>query len=108
MNWKEFFRPTTGKVALSFGIAFIPLYKVEICPFRPPCFNYWVLIFPALNSFLGGILGLQAFTGKPVYRHDLLLDIVPFLLIFLTIFVIYLVSCIVVYNYNKIMNKVRK
>lgn len=107
MDWKEFFRPTIGKVGISFVAGIIPLYKQTICPFVPPCLDNWIFVLSALNSFFYmGIFGPKGFIGKLQVYDNLVPDFVSYLLEYiLSIFVIYLISCSVVYAYKKIKNK---
>lgn len=104
MKWKEFFRPTFGKILLSVIIAIFPAYKETICPFAPPCFDKWILIFSALSNFLDRYMfGTQGFIGKTQFYNNLIPDFISFLVIYaLSILLIYIIACLTFFIANKL------
>ena len=95
MNWKDFFKPTIGKIIVAILISIIPVAKYTICPFLPPCFTEIILVFQKLSLIFNKTFN-ESLAGPSVLIGY-----------FLTMVLVYITSCIFVLLLKKIVNRLK-
>lgn len=96
---RTFFKPTIGKILLTFVLAFLPLYSRTVCPFVPPCFtmrNY------AYEFMFHGTLDIFDWLNRMPYALSQILSLIITLLVF------YVIASALVWAFMKIVRRKKK